>query len=105
MALAQYLSTLPTAHTQAEVAPDWPLYVRVHADRIVMITVGATSTSVADKVIASIANKPLLHVKIKEDCNQCVQKLQIVVEAYLNEASAPPGTRVVHIPYEWGMLL
>jgi hypothetical protein len=105
MALAQYLSTLPPCHTQAEVAPDWPLYVRVHADRIVMITVGATSTSVADKVIASIVNKPLLHVKIKENCNQCVQELKDVVEAYLNKASPPPGTRVVYVPNEWGALL
>jgi hypothetical protein len=103
MAPAQYLSTLPTAHTPAEAMPTWPLYVRAHADRCVMITL--EPSVVNTRMMASIVGKPLLHVHVKEDCNQCVQKLKKIVEAYLNEASAPPGTRVVYIPYEWGVLL
>jgi hypothetical protein len=103
MALAQYLSTLPTAHTRDEIIQTWPLYIRRHADRVVIITVGAYGLDA--KLLAPLMAMPILRVKVKEDCNQCVQKLQIVVEAYLNEASAPPGTRVVYIPYEWGVLL
>jgi hypothetical protein len=103
MALAQYLSTLPPAHTQAEVAADWPLYIRMHSDRTVMITLGA-STSVPSKIIAGLVAKPLLHVRIKEDCNQCVQELALVVDAYLDEPVPPPGLRTVWVPNKWGVL-
>jgi hypothetical protein len=103
MALAQYLSTLPTAHTRDEIIQTWPLYIRRHADRVVIITVGAYGPDA--RLIAPLMNMPILHVKVKEDCNSCVQTLQRVMEAYLNEPSPPFGTRVIHIPPDWEVLL
>jgi hypothetical protein len=104
MALAQYLGTLDPCHTQAEVAPNWPLYIRVHSDRIVMIPLGANPGSVSDRLLSQLVAKPLLHVRVKEDCNQCVQKLALVVDAYLNAPTPPPGLRIVWVPNEWGVV-
>jgi hypothetical protein len=103
MALAQYLSTLDPSHTADEVITSWPMYFRLYADRALMITLGAGGPD--ERVIGRLINLPLLHVHIKEDCNQCVQELAVVVDAYLNEPSPPPGVRTAHVPDEWGVLL
>jgi hypothetical protein len=103
MALAQYLSTLGPTHTADEVITSWPMYFRLYADRALMITLGAGGPD--ERIIGRLINLPLLHVHIKEDCNQCVQKVAAVVDAYLNEPSPPPGVRAVHVPNEWGVLL
>jgi hypothetical protein len=103
MALAQYLSTLEPAHTREEVITTWPLYIRLHADRGIIISLGAGGPD--EKVIGRLVGLPLLHVHIKEDCNQCVQKLKDLVDAYLGEPAPPPGVRVAYAPNEWGLLL
>jgi hypothetical protein len=103
MALAQYLSTLDPAHTRDEVITTWPLYIRLHADRAIIISLGAGGPD--EKVIGRLVGLPMLHVHIKEDCNQCVQKLKDLVDAYLGEPAPPPGVRVAYAPNEWGLLL
>jgi hypothetical protein len=102
MALAQYLSTLNAHQTQAEAMPTWPLYVRAHADRCVMVTL--EPSVVNTRLMASIVSKPTLHVHVKEDCTACVQELKKIVEAYLNKTTPPPGTRQVYVPSDWGVL-
>jgi hypothetical protein len=81
----------------------WPLYIRLHADRAIIISLGAGGPD--EKVIGRLVGLPMLHVHIKEDCNQCVQKLAALVEAYLGEPTPPPGVRVAYAPNEWGLLL
>jgi hypothetical protein len=103
MALAQYLGTLPLSHTQADVMPNWPMYIRAHSDRVVMITLGPP-TSVSERLLSQLVAKPLLHVRVKEDCNQRVQELALAVEAYLNVPTPPPGLRIVSVPNEWGVV-
>jgi hypothetical protein len=103
MALARYLATLPTCHTRDEIITTWPLYIRQHADRVVIITVGALGPDA--KLLAPMMAMPVLHVKLKEDSEACVLEAKDVVDAYVNEASAPPGTRTIYVPNEWGVLL
>jgi hypothetical protein len=103
MALQQYLSTLDPTHTPDEVITSWPLYFQLYSDRVLMITLGAGGPD--EKLIGRLLGLPLLHVRIKEDCNQCVQLLQDLVDAYLDAPVPPPGIRVAYAPNEWGLLL
>jgi hypothetical protein len=102
MALEQYLGTLPPAHTQAEAIQGWPTYIRVYPDRVLAVGVGPPVPSACN--LQRILGRPLLYVCLEEDCNNCVQGLKKVVDAYLAGPTPPPGLRATGIPPEWWIM-
>jgi hypothetical protein len=98
MALAQYLSTLAPAQTQSEAVPGWPMHIRLYDDRTVAFDVGSPAVGVVN--LQRMLGRPMLYVRIQQNCNKCVQGLKKIVEAYMEAPAPPPGLRLMGFPPE-----